>query len=192
MASAFVAPDWDAPLDAAAYIEASPPGASIKGMFATAVAEGARTRRITLPSARARYLAFQDVPLREYMTLLVEAARAFFPQATLRQSLRKLGRSSRDIFAQSIVGRVVLSTAEDLPGALVACAKAYAISTPPARAEVREMTQSRAVVTFSDVYHFLDSHHVGVLEGIARGCGVRVDARVRLDSPYQGDIELTW
>jgi uncharacterized protein (TIGR02265 family) len=192
MPSDFVAPDWDAPLDVASYIEVMPPNARIKGMYATAIAEAARGRGIVLPTARERYLAFQDVPMREYTTLLVEASRAFFPAATLRTGMRRLGRASHGIFAQSVVGRVVLSTANDLPGALVACAKAYAISLPPAQAELRELADHRAVLALVNVYNFLDSHHIGVVEGIAHSCGAHVETRVKLDSLFDGEIELTW
>jgi len=192
MPSDFVAPDWDAPLDVAAYIEVMPPNARIKGMYATAIVEGARARGIVLPTGRERYLAFQDVPMREYTALLVEAARAFFPTETLRLGLRRLGRASHGIFAQSVVGRVVLSTAHDLPGALAASAKAYAISVPPSHAELREMADRKAVLALANVYNFLDSHHIGVMEGIAHSCGVHVEARVKLASPFDGEIELTW
>ena len=192
MPSDFVAPDWDAPLDVAAYVEVMPPNARIKGMYATAIVDGARVRGVALPAARERYLAFQDVPMREFATLLVEAARAFFPASTLRSGLRKLGRQSHGVFAQSVVGRVVLSTANDLAGALSACAKAYAISLPPAHAELREVAERRAIFVLANVYNFLDSHHVGVLEGVAHACGVHVDARVKLASAFDGEIELTW
>ena len=188
----FVAPDWDAPLDVAAYVDVMPPSARIKGMYAAAIVDGARARGLLLPSARERYLAFRDVPLREFTTLLVEGAQAFFPDMSLRSGLRKLGRSTHGIFSQSVVGRVVFSTASDLPGALTACAKAYAISIPPSRAELREVGDRRAILALANVYNFLDSHHVGVLEGVAHACGVHVEARVKLASLFEGEIELTW
>jgi uncharacterized protein (TIGR02265 family) len=192
MPSAFVAPDWDAPLDVAAYVDTMPASARIKGMYPTAIVEGARSRGMTLPTARERYLPFQNVPMREYTTLLVEAARAFFPAETLRSGLRRLGRASHGIFAQSVVGRVVFSTANDLPGALSACAKAYAISLPPAHAELLEIGDHRAVFALANVYNFVDCHHIGVLEGIAHSCNVHVAARVKRASLFDGEIELTW
>jgi uncharacterized protein (TIGR02265 family) len=190
--SPFVSPDWAAPLDPATYIAAMPPNARVKAMYASAMVEGAQKRGLALPSARERYVPFQDIPLREFGALLVEAAQAYFPDATLRTGLRKLGRATHEVFVRSVVGRVIFSTANDLPGALAAATKAYAISMPPSRAELRELGERRAVLALENVYNFLDSHHVGVLEGVSHACGVRVNARVRLASPFDGEIELTW
>src|SRR5947209_14896875 len=94
----FVAPDWSAPLDVATYVHGAPRTARIKGMFAAAVAEGARARGLALPSARERYLPFSDIPQSEFALLLVEAATSFFPDAPLRGALRELGRSAYPVF----------------------------------------------------------------------------------------------
>jgi uncharacterized protein (TIGR02265 family) len=188
----FVAPDWNAPLDVAAYLDSTPRSARIKGMFPQAVAEGARGRGLSLPSARERYLPFADVPVTEFATLLVEAAKSFFPEAPLRGALRELGRSAYPVFQQSMVGRVVLSTAGDMPSALAAAAKAYVVALPTARVEVVEATTKRAIVTLKNIYYFLDSHHIGVFEGLARACSVRVTTRVRMRTPFDGDFELSW
>lgn len=192
MPAELLEPDWGAPLDVDAYVGAVPPGASAKGMFSAAILETAKSRGLPLPAARERYLSFEDVPMREYILLLVQAARVFFPDTTLRQGLRKLGRATRDVFERSIVGAVFMSTGDDLPGAIAAAAKAYAIMTPPSRFEILESTPKRIVVSLTSVYNFLDCHHVGVLEGLARGHGIQVAARVRLHSMFDGEIELTW
>jgi len=188
----FAEPDWDAPLDPRPIVDAIPVDARIKGMFPGAIAEEARSRGMVLPGARERYLSFEDIPSREYTAMLAEAARVFFPALTLRRALRKLGRATHDVFARSIVGAVVMSTGDDLPGAIAAAAKAYAITTPPAHVAVAESAPGRIVVSLSNVYNFLDSHHVGVLESVARAHGLRVTPRVRLESMFVGEIELTW
>jgi uncharacterized protein (TIGR02265 family) len=188
----FVAPDWSAPLDVAAYISAMPRTARIKGMFPAAVAEGARARGLTLPSARERYLPFSDIPQSEFAILLVEAASTFFPDAPLRGALRELGRSAYPVFVQSMVGRVVLSTAADMPSALAAAAKAYAVALPTCQVDVSDVGKQRAVVSLKNIYYFLDSHHIGVFEGLARSCGVRLHTRVRVRTAFEGDFELTW
>jgi uncharacterized protein (TIGR02265 family) len=188
----FVAPDWNAPLDVAAYLDSTPRSACVKGMFPAAVAEGARSRGLTLPSARERYLPFADIPVTEFAMLLVEAAQSFLPDAPLRGALRELGRSAYPVFVQSVVGRVVLSTAADMPSTLAAAAKAYVVALPACQVDVAETSTKRAIVTLRNIYYFLDSHHIGVFEGFARSCGIRVKTRIRMRTPFEGDFELTW
>jgi uncharacterized protein (TIGR02265 family) len=188
----FVAPDWSAPLDVAAYLDSTPRSARIKGMFPQAVADAARGRGLSLPSARDRYLPFADVPVTEFATLLVEAAQSFFPDSPLRGALRELGRSAFPVLIQTMVGKVVLSTAADMPSALHAAAKAYVVALPTCRVEVLELDQKRAVMSLRNIYYFLDSHHVGVFEGLARSVGARVSTRVRLRSKFDGEFEFSW
>jgi uncharacterized protein (TIGR02265 family) len=188
----FVAPDWNAPLDVASYVDSTPRTARIKGMFPAAVADSARARGVPLPSARERYLPFADVPVTEFAMMLVEAAQGFFPNAPLRSALRELGRSAYPVLVQSMVGRVVLSTAADMPSGLNAAIKAYSVALPHSRVEIAELSKQRAVVTLRHIYYFLDSHHVGVFEGLARPLGVRLTTRVRMRSKFDGDFELSW
>jgi uncharacterized protein (TIGR02265 family) len=188
----FVAPDWNEPLDAAAYIASTPRTARIKGMFPAAVADSAKARGLNLPSARERYLPFADVPVTEFATLLVEAAQSFFPNSPIRIGLRDLGRSAFPVLLQTMVGRVVLSTAADMPSALQAGAKAYVVALPTCRVEILELSEKRAVISLKNIYYFLDSHHVGVFEGLAKSIGLRVTTRIRLRGKFDGDFELTW
>jgi uncharacterized protein (TIGR02265 family) len=188
----FVAPDWGAPLDVAAYLDSTPRSARIKGMFPQAVADGARGRGLALPSARERYLPFADIPVTEFTSLLVEAAQSFFPDAPLRDALRELGRSAYPVLVQTMVGKVVLSTAADMPSALHAAAKAYVVALPTCRVEVVELSERRAVMSLRNIYYFLDSHHIGVFEGLARSFRVRLSTRVRMRSKFDGDFEFSW
>jgi uncharacterized protein (TIGR02265 family) len=188
----FVAPDWNAPIDVASYVDSMPRTACVKGMFPAAVADSARARGVALPSARERYLPFADVPCTEFAMMLVEAAQEFFPNAPLRSALRDLGRSAYPVLVQTMVGKVVLSTAADMPSGLHAAVKAYAVALPHCRVEIAELSKQRAIVTLRHIYYFLDSHHVGVFEGLARPLGVRLNTRVRMRGKFDGDFELRW
>jgi uncharacterized protein (TIGR02265 family) len=173
-------------------VDSTPKGARIKGMFPAAVCDGARARGVPLPSARERYLPFADVPVTEFAMMLVEAAQGFFPNLPLRSGLRELGRSAYPVLIQSMVGKVVLSTAADMPSAISAGVKAYAVALPQSNVEIVELSKQRAVITLRHVYYFLDSHHVGCFEGLARPLGLRLTTRVRMRTKFDGDFEFSW
>lgn len=192
MPADFVAINWDAPLDVSVYADAALPTATIKGMFPAGVLEACKARGKPLASARERYVAFQDYPVREWVLVLAEAAGVLFPRVSQRLALRKLGRGTHDAYVKSMVGKIMLGATNDFPSALVATAKSYVIVMPPSRVDVVSLESHRAVLRLTDVANFIDSHHVGVFEGIARASGVRVDVKVRLDSISSGEFLLTW
>ncbi len=192
MVADFHEPPWSAPLDVAACLAAIPDGATVKGLFLLPMVAEAQKLGVVLTGARDRYLPFSDYPLREHASLLVEAARVLFPAASMREGLRKLGRGAQSAFCETTLGRVVWSTAEHLDGALDALAKGYALTSWPSRVEVVERAAGFARVRLDEVHYFLDSHHVGIFEGVMRACGVKGSVRVRLDSPVSGEILLTW
>jgi len=47
-------------------------------------------------------------------------------------------------------------------------------------------------VRFTDVYYFLDCHHVGVLEGTMRYAGARGRVQLRTHGPFAADMLCTW
>ena len=188
----FVVPDWKAPLDVPAYVAGIPATAHIKGVFPAAVVEATKKKHVSLVNARPKYHPFADVPLREYVPMLAEAAAGLFPDLPPREGLRKLGRASLDAFEKSMFGRIIVASMLDFKSGLSILGKAAAVATPSARIELREVTGSRAIVTFSKVYTFIDSHHVGILEKLAASSKLRVTARVWMTTLYDGDIELTW
>jgi uncharacterized protein (TIGR02265 family) len=189
---AFLDPRWDAPLDVDAAIAAIPPDVTMKGMFFTPLVEAARTRHVDLGYPRDRYLPFGDYPMTEHVRGLAASARAFYPHFPVRNALRRLGQGVLQSFQGSTVGRVVWSGVYDIEVALRTLAKSYTLASPVARAEVVELGASRAVVHLEHVYWFLDSHHIGVFEGVLRSCGAEAVVRVRTMSLHTGDIECTW
>ena len=185
-------PPWEAPLDVERALAIIPADATISGMFFAYLAGAARARNITLASVRGRYLPFNFYPVTDLARLVIEAAPLLFPGRTLRHALRALGRHAPDAFLSSTLGKVTLGTTEGVPSAVAAIANAYELNLRPSRVAVVDASPSWTVVRMEKVFYFLDSHHVGVLEGIAHSCGVRVASRLRLTSLFDGEIELTW
>lgn len=190
--SAFVDPPWDAPLDTERALAAIPASAAIAGMFFLALADGAERRQVQLELPRPRYLPFGFYPVREFAPLLLQAASSFYPQALLRQGLRRIGMAAPTAFLGSTLGRVTLGASEGVQATVTAIAKTYGINTRPSRCAVTEVAARRIVISLDEVHYFLDSHHVGVFEGTLEHAGV--DGRVRLHrrSETAGDLLLEW
>ncbi|HTJ82843.1 MAG TPA: DUF2378 family protein [Polyangiaceae bacterium] len=188
----FVEPPWSAPLDPEAVLRAVPPDATMTGTFLAAVVEVAASRGVVLPSARARYTAFQRFPLREHCTLLVEASRALFPELPLRAGLRKLGRGAPHALTSSTLGRVVFGSAEGPLDVIRAMAHSYSMHMSPSTLSVERVSETSAIVELSDIYNFLDSHNVGVFEGVLKHAGVSGTVKIRSYSRTAADMLCTW
>jgi uncharacterized protein (TIGR02265 family) len=193
----FVAPDWDAPLDADAFIRAVPASAVIKGMYSAAIAVEAKRRGLTLTHAGEKYVPFLDYPMRDHLNLLVEAARMFSPELSLRRSLRKLGRGAVGVLLSSTLGRAVLgglTQPETTARAILGITRAYAtaLGKPTPQAELKETGETSCILRLSDFWLFLDSHQIGILEGMGRSCGVRIEVEVALESSSKGELACSW
>jgi len=190
--SAFTELDWNAPLDTKRALAAIPATATIAGMFFLALADGAERRQVALELPRPRYLPFGFYPTSEFAPLLLEAATLFYPQASVRQGLRRIGTAAPGAFLGSTLGRVTLGVSEGVQATVSAIAKTYGINTRPCRCSVTEAGTRRIVVSLDDVHYFFDSHHVGVFEGTLEHAGVDGSVRLHRRSETAGDLLLEW
>jgi uncharacterized protein (TIGR02265 family) len=185
-------PPWEQALDAEAWLTRIPADATLTGMFLEAVAGAARQRGHEPRNARRRYTTFQRYPLAEHCALLVEVAQNAMPTFSMREALRRLGRGATGTLVQSLIGRVVLGTAEGTLEMLRALAKSYVLHMRPGSVEVVVLDTGRAVVRLADVYNFLDSHNVGVFEGLFRHAKVTGRVRIASYSPTEADFLCEW
>jgi len=192
MANAFVEPPWTAPLDAETEIRALPQAAQVRGLLIAPMLANAKKRGTTPAVQRERYLSFTLYPLREHARLLVDSCQALFPELTLRQGLRKLGRGASDAFGASTLGKVTLGAAEGVHDIVAAFAKGYELNLQPGRACVVESGVRRVIVSLDDVHYFLDSHHVGAFEGVLKRAGKRGRVLIARRSRSAADLLLEW
>ncbi|MGZ3417118.1 MAG: DUF2378 family protein [Polyangiales bacterium] len=184
----FVDPDWSAPLDVDAYLARTPATETIKGMFVAPVIKAAAAKGHKLTLARDRYLPFQDYPLREHMANLAEAARLIYPQRSIREGLRRLGRGALGVMLDSTVGRVVWAAATDPVRAIDAIVKTYSIVHAGCVVTVVDRTPGAVIVHCERVFTFLDCHHVGVFESALEGIKVEGQVKVKLQTPISGEL----
>src|SRR4051812_34639258 len=106
MTGDFIAPDFSAPLQLEERVRGPGSQATVRGMFIQGVVDQVKAATGRTPG-RSRYLAFSDYPGREWMELLVDCAALLHPRLPPREALRRMGRRTYPIFAESTVGRVL-------------------------------------------------------------------------------------
>lgn len=188
----FGPPDTAAPLDLERRIASAPTDGRVKGMFFRGVQEHARKRGKRL-RPETNYIAFRGYPLEEWLRFLPEAAEAVYPHLPVRAALRALGQSGFDALEGSTTGRVLFSLAGRAPSTAVSLiGKAFELIKSHGSVRVTQRSDDRAVVSYREIWDYIDSWHVGTLEGGLKAFGVSGSVRVRMVSIDRGDLEIRW
>ncbi len=193
MNDGFVAPDWNAPLDVEAAVALCPETATIKGFMSQALVDAAAAEKLTLPSARASYLPFNDYSLREHMHLLVESAHGRFPTVPLRIGLRRFGRAVRHVMLTTPYGRVAFGRPLNPVETLQALARSYKVVLGDDVEVVSvDETARTADVDYRAIHHFIDSVHVGVVEGHFGAQQLTATVLVHQRAPHHATFRVSW
>lgn len=188
----FIEPDWDAPLDTTAAIQAMPLTTTVSGMFLEATVAAARKARLPLSDEwNGPYHTFRFYPMRDLARLMVELSGLMMPELPIRKALRALGRTAPDVLLGSTVGKVVLGSAQGVHEIIETVTRTYPINLKPSMAEIVERAERQIIVRLSDV-HLMDCHHVGVMEGTMRHAGVKGSVRIRPLGARAMDYLLSW
>lgn len=142
---------------------------------------------------RRRYVPFSKYPLREYMRLLIDAARAAHPEKEPGRALCALGLTTYATFASSMAGSSLLSSvAMDQDRLLELAPLAYPLTIEPGVVEVVSRTQRTAVVKLRDVWTFPESYQVGVWLGAMEILGVDGSVEVIRHGWCSVDFYVRW
>jgi len=188
----FASPDFSRPLDVEAGVSQLPIGSSIKGMYLQSVVDLCVSTGRPLPP-RPVYTAFKDYPLVDHIRLLVEAARLVHPDVPLREGLRRIGRSTYDVMAATLIGRVVFGVlGKDIARVTRLVAKAYEISGRGMTATLVDAGEDWSQVRLEGHTCLVDSYHVGAFEGVLRACDIEGEVRLHEVSPTTTDLFTVW
>jgi len=186
----FREPDHRAPLDVAALIAEVPAQNTAKGMFFEQLARAARQHGI---GCDARYVAFRDYPLRDFMRLIAEYGRVRFPGLPAREALRRVGWEAFPTLMSSVAGRVLFAFAgREVRSALRLAPDAYKHSLSHCSVRSRLNTAGQAVLEYRDVWNFPDCYQVGAIEGGCRAFGADAAVRLCVRSSASVDMLIRW
>lgn len=192
MTTPFTRPDLGGPLDLEARRDAAPKDGLVKGMFFQSIVEQVEATGRRWDPGR-RYFGFKDYPLREFLDVLAEGAPLAYPDVSPKEAVCRVGRDVYPTFVQSMVGRVLFGmVGEDFAAALSLAGKAYRIGQTIGSCEVTEVDDGRAVVQLRDVWAFPDAYQIGIYEGGLTAFRLEGEVRIRLLSPCDADLEITW
>lgn len=187
----FFSPVWTDPVDAAAEIAACPPTLTLKGLMSTALVDACAAGGVPLPSALPRYLPFHPYPLRHHMQLLLEAAAALYPNDPTRVALRRFGRGVRSIIKDTPYGRVAFGRELDARDTVAALGRVYRVMLD---CEVNGalVGERCADIEMRNIHHFLDSLHVGTVEGVFMGSNIKPHVTIQPIDRHNAVFRLRW
>ena len=187
----FIAPRFTDALDVEGMKRLVPANATCKGLVAESALDALRAARLPLPPVK--FVAFRDYPLIDVMDLFVAAAITLSPGVPLRTALRTLGNGLFPKFTNSLLGRVMYGVFGGNVMAILRLAnKSFEQTQNTGKLSTHVLDRTSVRLGFSTTYTFLDSYHVGVVEGTLKACGVDGEVLVKMTSPTDGDMLVRW
>jgi uncharacterized protein (TIGR02265 family) len=197
--SDFLTPDFAGALDPEPYLAVMPPDETCKGLYFTGVIDVVRRlapgRDIDLFEGmqNRRFIAFRDYLLREHMVLTLNAVRLLYPRIPSREGMRRLGWLAFPSMVDSMIGRVVFGVLGRNPDSVMAAGpRAVDLSIKSGRATARKVGNNHFRYAFWNIYGFLDTYYVGVVEGALKAQGVVPRVRIAMSALTDAEMDVMW
>jgi uncharacterized protein (TIGR02265 family) len=180
----------DAYLEHVERIQHAPESGVVRGLYFLDLLRAAP--HIAAP--RKRYIAFSNYPMREFMQMVVNAARAAHPAAAPQEAIRRLGFGVYDVFANSLSGSALLSVAQrDFIRVLDLAPRGYELSVEPCKVTIEaEGHNGRALVQLRELWTFPEAYHVGLWQGMLAALGIEGTVTHEVLSPSAVDLQIKW
>jgi uncharacterized protein (TIGR02265 family) len=196
----FLVPRFDRTVRLGEYLEHCPPNATTRGTFLSHLCDHVRQELGRDPPelydglTSRRWVPFQKCALSDFMKLAYNAAVLVHASLPVAEGLRRIGWLAYPSFAATMAGRVVLFAFGDrMENILEAAPNAYRLTLPEASLRVTAQGPAHYLLELRRVYSFLDSYHVGVIEGTVRAHGHDPEIRLRpRGRPSDADVDLRW
>lgn len=144
----------------------------LKGMFFSGLVSSlgaefeALASKLDAPPRLGRYVPFSDYPQSDYLRVSARVAQKTYPNLSIREALRRLGRRDYDVFAGSTFGKIMLSVVGDAQAALHKVPMVYTKVAPGDWTVTSEQIHPRTVrLEFAPSYGSWE-YQLGQLEGV--------------------------
>jgi uncharacterized protein (TIGR02265 family) len=195
----FRAPRTGLTVDLEAHVEALPRDAKGKGMyFRDLVALTEDKVRPEQLAERAgiplrRYVPFLDYPMAELLKLTLTVASIVHPKLSSGDALRAFGRRSYATLLNTHAGRVLLaSLGNDIERVFLIAPKAYRLVMNFGRFHSERVEERHVRFMYEAFPSFIETYHVGALEGVFQHFGVEGSVQVSLPDISTGTFDVTW
>jgi uncharacterized protein (TIGR02265 family) len=179
--------------DEEARILSVPAGVTTKGMYLADLAAraGGEEARAIWPKLREvprnnHYLGFHDYPFADALRWLHAVARREYPNDSLLQGLRLIGRDTVRVFLASKVGRVVRGMVSGARPSLLRLPAMWQITDPWSRASAEPLDDGSVRFQVQRFPGWIDCGLIGTIEQVALNQGAKPVIDVELDGPMNG------
>ncbi|MFO0757107.1 MAG: DUF2378 family protein [Byssovorax sp.] len=189
-------PDFEAPVDVEAHARLLPPDATCKGMFFLDLLKLVQHRSpadlaLSAGVPDRRYLAFRDYPMADYLRLAAVVAAAAHGRLPLGEGLRRIGWTVFDTVIATQIGRTLFGIfGSDAEALLGSWPKAFKVLYSFGHITSEKVGPRAFVFEIDEFPAFLETYHVGVLQGLLRHCGERAIIRIALPDLAGARIEV--
>jgi uncharacterized protein (TIGR02265 family) len=185
-------------IDADAYLRRVPSDAKCKGVYFHDALTLLRKANLSdsgplAELAQRRYIPFRDYSLREHMEITLAVSKALFPELPGREAMRRLGLKAFPTFMQTLMGRIIFKTlGPDLDQVLRAGPRSFEVSLTRGRAVATRVADGHWRYEFSDMFGFLDTYYVGVMEGPIRAFGYTSNIEISATTLSDAVMNIRW
>lgn len=144
------------------------------------------------PPPGGRYIPFRAYSMRDHARLALEVARRRSPDASMRESVRRLHRGNMQTFMTSTVGSVIAAMVNNVKDALMRSPDAFAQSRDGGTVKSRSIEARAVEITMHDSNPWLDCADLGSLEGLVMHYDVEPRIEVELTSPVDAVYLVRW
>jgi uncharacterized protein (TIGR02265 family) len=184
-------------VDIEALIATIPDSYTIRGLFFTQLvadlgdAFAPLTSKLCSPPDSGRYLAFTSYPIRDHVRLIDAAARRLYPGCPSREAHRLRARAELDTFAQSMVGKSIVSVIRDPATLLLRYSEIFGPFVKGPSAKTSREGQEAVKLELVDFFGSI-GYQIGVFEGFVMNFGLTPRIEVHRLSPDKFSFLVEW